>query len=116
MTKLQTQVAVFNETYGVGDKIEVWRIVGEETFIDEISHVATILNGHTAVVWLKEKGSYDISFVKSLVEVADDIDCRHTHEIVCPHCGEQERIVGNLVMMENTNVTNVEASLFMKGM
>jgi hypothetical protein len=63
--QLQNQVNQFNETFKVGDKVEVLkRANGEETFIDEIKHEATIMGGHTAMTWLKGKGSYDLTFVK----------------------------------------------------
>lgn len=62
--QLQSQVDTFNQAYEVGDKIEVFRTPGGETFVDEIKHEATIMGGHTAMTWLKQKGSYDLTFVK----------------------------------------------------
>lgn len=62
--QLQSQIETFNNSYKVGDKIEVWLILGKKSFVDEIKHEATIMGGHTAVCWLKEKGSYDLTFVK----------------------------------------------------
>jgi len=63
--QLESQIETFNRAYKVGDKVEVYRILGEkETFVDEIKHEATIMGGHTAMTWLKDKGSYDLSFVK----------------------------------------------------
>lgn len=63
--QLENQVSQFNQTYKVGDEVEVLkRADGTETFIDEIKHEATIMGGHTAMTWLKGKGSYDLTFVK----------------------------------------------------
>lgn len=63
--QLENQVNQFNQTYKVGDEVEVLkRADGSETFIDEIKHEATIMGGHTAMTWLKGKGSYDLTFVK----------------------------------------------------
>jgi len=63
--QLENQVNQFNTTYKVGDKVEVLkRANGTETFIDEIKHEATIMGGHTAMTWLREKGSYDLTFVR----------------------------------------------------
>jgi uncharacterized protein with von Willebrand factor type A (vWA) domain len=67
--QLQSQVDTFNSAYKVGDKVEVFRYASDpEAFIDEIKHEATIMGGHTAVIWLKEKGSYNLTFVKGKVE------------------------------------------------
>ncbi|MEQ3501108.1 hypothetical protein ABMY20_15240 [Tenacibaculum sp. SSH1-16] len=62
--QLENQVNTFNSAFKVGDKVEVYRTPGGETFVDEIKHEATIMGGHTAMTWLKEKGSYDLTFVK----------------------------------------------------
>lgn len=63
--QLENQVNQFNETYKVGDKVEVLKIAtGTATFTDEIKHPATVMGGHTAMCWLKQKGSYDLTFVK----------------------------------------------------
>lgn len=68
--QLQNQVTAFNRAYQVGDKVKVMKDAhGGDTFIDEIKHQATIMGGHTAMAWLKEKGSYDLTFV---VGLADD--------------------------------------------
>lgn len=62
--QLENQVNQFNETYKVGDEVEVLKNVRtKETFLDTIKHPASIMGGHTAVCWLKEKGSYDLTFV-----------------------------------------------------
>ena len=62
--QLKNQVNQFNETYKVGDTVAVLkRSNGTETFIDVIKHEATIMGGHTAMTWLKEHGSYDLTFV-----------------------------------------------------
>ena len=66
--QLESQVNTFNSTYKVGDKVEVWLILGKKTFIDEIKHEATIMGGHTAMAWLKGRGSYDLTFVKGLAK------------------------------------------------
>lgn len=69
MSNLEKQIQNFNNTYKVGDKVEVAKIKGTNmTFIDEIKHEATIMGGHTAVTWLKEKGSYDLSHVVKKVD------------------------------------------------
>ena len=66
--QLENQVNQFNETYKVGDTIEILkRSNGMETFIDIIKHEATIMGGHTAMTWLKDKGSYDLTFVRGIV-------------------------------------------------
>ncbi len=62
--QLESQVETFNKAYKVGDLIEVYKKLGGETFVDEIKHSATIMGGHTAMTWLKGKGSYDLTFVK----------------------------------------------------
>lgn len=63
--QLENQINQFNSTFKVGDKVEVLkRSNGTETFIDEISHEATIMGGHTAMTWLKDNGSYNLTFVK----------------------------------------------------
>lgn len=62
--QLESQVNTFNSAFKVGDKIEVYKTPGGETFVDEIKHEATIMGGHTAMTWLKNKGSYDLTFVK----------------------------------------------------
>ena len=62
--QLENQVSTFNEVFKVGDKVQVLkRADSKETFEDEIKHPATIMGGHTAMAWLKEKGSYDLTFV-----------------------------------------------------
>ena len=66
--QLENQITTFNKAYKVGDKIEVYLILGVKTFIDEIKHEATIMGGHTAMTWLKNKGSYDLTFVKGLIK------------------------------------------------
>lgn len=65
--QLENQVTQFNLAFKVGDQVEVLKLAnGDETFIDEIKHTATIMGGHTAMTWLKEKGSYDLTFVVGL--------------------------------------------------
>jgi len=66
--KLQQIIDNFNNKYKVGDKVEVWQIKGVRSFEDEIKHEATIMGGHTPVTWLKEKGSYDLTFVKGMIK------------------------------------------------
>lgn len=62
--QLENQINQFNELYEIGDKVEVLKnLNSDETFIDEIKHNATIMGGHTAMTWLKGKGSYDLTFV-----------------------------------------------------
>lgn len=62
---LENQINQFNDAYKVGDKVEVMKTRdGEETFVDEIKYPATVMGGHTAMAWLKDKGSYDLTFVK----------------------------------------------------
>jgi len=62
---LENRINIFNDAYKVGDKVEVMNTLdGDETFVDEIKHPATIMGGHTAMAWLKDKGSYDLTFVK----------------------------------------------------
>lgn len=64
-SQLENQVEQFNEAYAVGDTVEVMKYAdGAETFTDVIKHPATIMGGHTAMAWLKEKGSYDLTFVR----------------------------------------------------
>jgi len=63
--QLENQVNQFNEAYKVGDTVEVLKWSDEnETFIDVIKHEATIMGGHTAMTWLKDKGSFDLTFVR----------------------------------------------------
>ena len=63
--ELEKRVHKFNATYKVGEEVEVLKTLdGKETFIDTIKHEATILGGHTAITWLKEKGCYDLTFVR----------------------------------------------------
>jgi len=62
--QLESQIETFNNAYKVGDEIEVYVSIGGETFVDEIKHEATIMGGHTAMTWLKNRGSYDLTFVK----------------------------------------------------
>lgn len=63
--QLENQVAQFNLAFNVGDKVEVLEQANEDaTFVDEITHAATIMGGHTAMTWLKGRGSYDLTFVK----------------------------------------------------
>lgn len=57
--QLENQVNTFNNTYKVGDKVEVWLILGKKTFVHEIKNEATIVGSHTAMTWLKDSGSYD---------------------------------------------------------
>ncbi|WP_421977854.1 hypothetical protein [Roseivirga seohaensis] len=67
--QLQSQVDTFNAAYKVGDKVESFTYANEPTtFIDEIKHEATIMGGHTAVTWLKEKGSWNLIFIKGKVD------------------------------------------------
>lgn len=69
MTKLELQVKQFNQNYKVGDQVEVFKIKNHpETFIDVISNEASIIGNHTPVTWLKNKGCYDLTFVKGIVE------------------------------------------------
>lgn len=60
------KVALFNKTYNVGDMVRVIGDDGKE-FIDEVKYPASIMGGHTAMAWLKEKGSYRIERVIGLV-------------------------------------------------
>ncbi|GHE65161.1 hypothetical protein GCM10011340_20290 [Roseivirga thermotolerans] len=62
--QLQSQIDTFNRAYKVGEKVEVYNCNSPETFLDEIKSEATIMGGHTAITWLKEKGWWDLSFVK----------------------------------------------------
>jgi len=65
--QLENQVTQFNDAYKVGDKVEVLKYIDEDAiFIDEVAHKATIMGGHTAMTWLKDKGSYDLTFVRGL--------------------------------------------------
>jgi len=66
--QLESQTTTFNNAYKVGDKVEVYKTPGGETFVDEIKHEATIMGGHTAMTWLKNKGSYDLTFVKGVAK------------------------------------------------
>ena len=67
--QLENQVTQFNATYKVGDEVEILKRANEtETFVDTIKHEATIMGGHTAVTWLKDKGSYDLTFVRGLAK------------------------------------------------
>lgn len=62
--QLENQVSTFNDVFKVGDKVQVLKHAdSKETFEDEIKHPATIMSGHTAMAWLKGKGSYDLTFV-----------------------------------------------------
>lgn len=62
--QLENLVNLFNGQYKVRDKVLVMKWSdGSETFEDEISHEATIMGGHTVMTWLKNMGSWDISFV-----------------------------------------------------
>lgn len=68
--QLKSSVEKFNSIYKIGDKVEVLkRKNGIETFTDTIKHEATIMGGHTAVIWLKEKGSYDLTFVCRKIDI-----------------------------------------------
>ena len=63
-SELEKQVNDFNQKYNVGDKVEVTKHIGvSQLFTDEIKHEATILGGHSPVVWLKEKGCYNINHI-----------------------------------------------------
>ena len=67
--QLENQVAQFNAAFKVGDKVEVLKSSnGNETFLDEIKHEASIIGGHTAMTWLVGKGSYDLTFVRGHVK------------------------------------------------
>lgn len=67
--KLQNQIDQFNAKYKVGDMVEVEKFKGsKDVFIDEIRYEATIMGGHTAMTWLMNKGSYDLTFVKGKAE------------------------------------------------
>ncbi len=67
--QLENQVHQFNQTYKVGDEVEVLkRSTSDETFIDKIKHPASIMGGHTAMAWLQENGSYDLTFVKGFAK------------------------------------------------
>lgn len=67
--QLQNQVNTFNRAYKVGDKVEVLKSAkSAETFVDEIKNEATVMGEHTAMTWLKGKGSYDLSFVVGLAD------------------------------------------------
>lgn len=66
--QLQNQVNTFNAAYKVGDKVKVMKnTYSEESFEDEIRHEATIMGGHTAMTWLVNGGSYDLTFVKGKI-------------------------------------------------
>lgn len=67
--QLKNIVNVFNIAYKIGDKIEIHKTSeGEETFVDIIKKQASVLNNHTPVVWLRNKGCYDLTFVKGIVK------------------------------------------------
>ena len=62
--QLENQVTQFNEAFNVGDRVEVMTLKsGGDTFEDVIKHPASIMGGHTAMAWLEEKGSYDLTHV-----------------------------------------------------
>lgn len=64
MLRGDDKVELFNTKYKVGDQVTVIDDYGKE-FIDEIKYPASVMGGHTAVAWLKGKGSYLIDRVKS---------------------------------------------------
>lgn len=69
INQLQNQVNTFNKSYKVGDKVEVLKCSqSKETFVDEIKNKATIMGGHTAMTWLKNKGSYNLTFIVGLAK------------------------------------------------
>jgi len=64
---LDNLVAIFNQGFKPGDIVEVLRSANsDETFLDVIKAEAFVMGGHSAVVQLKDKGIYDLTFVKGL--------------------------------------------------
>ena len=60
-TKDELLVALFNKLYATGDKIKL-RDDSGEPFEALVSYPATILGGHTPVVYIKGgKGSYSLT-------------------------------------------------------
>lgn len=55
--QLQMQVDAFNYNFKVGDIVNV-RTDSGSIDQDMITHEATIMGGHTAMAWLKYRGSY----------------------------------------------------------
>lgn len=64
--QLQMECDAFNFNYGVGDTINVRGDDGD-VFQGKINHKATIMGGHTAMMWLEGKGSYLLDRVISKV-------------------------------------------------
>ena len=65
-TNLEDQVKQFNQTYNVGDSVNVISIAGGSTpIVDKISMPASIVGSiPEAVVWLESHGMIDISTIK----------------------------------------------------
>lgn len=74
--QLESQVDTFNNTYKVGDEVEVWRVLRKKTFIDKIKHRATVLGKHS-IIWLEKHGTYDLTFIKGLAP-KEVLDSKHT--------------------------------------
>jgi hypothetical protein len=56
----------FNQNYSVGDVVNV-RGDNGEIFQDVVKYPASVMGGHTAMAWLKGKGSYLLERVLSKV-------------------------------------------------
>lgn len=63
--QLQNVANTFNLAYQPGDSVKVQRIGNDpgSTFIDVIEQGAFVMGGHTVMVMLKGKRSWDASFV-----------------------------------------------------
>jgi hypothetical protein len=57
IAKMTKQIDAFNLQYKVGDKISYYYDDGTIRE-DEVKYPATIMGGHTPVMWLKEAGSF----------------------------------------------------------
>lgn len=66
----QAKVDRFNEVYRPGETVRVKDDFGDE-FTDVVKYPASIMGGHTAMAWLKGKGSYLIDRVIGKVEMSD---------------------------------------------
>lgn len=55
MNKQEKKVEEFNSKYPVGTTVRYWRgeKLGDPSGIGKTNHEATLLSGHTAVVWIE---------------------------------------------------------------
>ena len=71
--KLLDKVKQFNKKYKVGDIVQVKKDLtkGADCFISQITYKSYVLGRHTAVVYLKDKGVYDIDCIVKKLKPTD---------------------------------------------